>query len=242
MLPSLHSNVFGQRYLHTQSRPSAAVVVRAGGGGRKSSGGGGSSSSGKPRRSSSADSGGNAGAPLNAATAQMARSASKQAGRFTKQRMKRMLGGGLDRSGSGSDQEGADGAATMLDNLRPFVETVTAHLSGGGSDSSGGSSSSGKARDGSGRGRGAKRGAARALMESYVEVFGAALDLEFEEEWEEAEQRLQVRGGVGGLFGVDLAVCFRWSCPSCAGCCFNVSTHAHKENNCKPPSQSSLSL
>ena len=43
-----------------------------------------------------------------------------------------------------------------------------------------------------GRGRGAKRGAARSLLEAHTAVFQAALDLELQEEWGEAEQRLQV--------------------------------------------------
>jgi hypothetical protein len=60
------------------------------------------------------------------------------------------------------------------------------------SSSNGGSSSSTESSSSSGRGRGAKRGAARSLLEAHTAVFQAALDLELQEEWSEAEQRLQV--------------------------------------------------
>jgi hypothetical protein len=54
------------------------------------------------------------------------------------------------------------------------------------------SSSDSSSSSSSGRGRGAKRGAARSLLEAHTAVFQAALDLELQEEWSEAEQRLQV--------------------------------------------------
>lgn len=71
--------------------------------------------------------------------------------------------------------------------MKPYVEVVTEHLklhkSAG--DGSGGSSSGG-------RGRGAKKAAARSLLESHTAVFQAALDLELQQEWTEAEERLKV--------------------------------------------------
>jgi hypothetical protein len=123
--------------------------------------------------------------PETSSAAQLAKSASRRVGRFSKQRFARLLRrGGADASGSG---DGGDEDPLPLD-ARPFLAAVAAHLASKGADSSGGSGS------GSGRGRGAKRGAARALLEEYVAVFGLALDLELQEEWEEAEQRLEVRG------------------------------------------------
>jgi hypothetical protein len=80
---------------------------------------------------------------------------------------------------------------------QPYLQTVVQHLRQTGalgpaaaaavqaSDASSSSSSGG-------RGRGAKRGAARSLLEAHSAVFQAALDLELQEEWSEAEQRLQV--------------------------------------------------
>lgn len=60
------------------------------------------------------------------------------------------------------------------------------------SSNSGGGSSSSSSGGGSSRGRGAKRAAARSLLESHSAVFHAALDLELQDEWREAEERLQV--------------------------------------------------
>jgi len=71
--------------------------------------------------------------------------------------------------------------------LRPFTDVVLQHLAGS-SDATPGSSSSS-------RGRGAKRAAARSLLEAHTTVFQSALDLELQEEWQEAEERLQVGDG-----------------------------------------------
>lgn len=120
---------------------------------------------------------------INSAMPGLARSASKRVNRFSKQRMQRMLqrqGGPQDQTHSGdSDLEDA-----LPDGIHPFTPVVVDHMKG--------KSATNEESGSSGRGRGAKRGAARALLESYVSVFGLALDLELEEEWEEAEQRLQV--------------------------------------------------
>ncbi|KAI8470873.1 MAG: putative DNA helicase [Monoraphidium minutum] len=112
----------------------------------------------------------------------MAQSASKRVGRFSRQRLARLTGGARPGSGSESDGDGgSDGGA----GPRQFVDVVVDHMAGGGGAAA-------AAQDGgSGRGRGAKRGAARSLMEAYVAAFGAGLDLELEEEWAEAEQRLE---------------------------------------------------
>lgn len=45
---------------------------------------------------------------------------------------------------------------------------------------------------GGGRGRGAKKAVARDLVDAHTVVFQAALDLELQQEWQEAEERLQV--------------------------------------------------
>jgi hypothetical protein len=81
----------------------------------------------------------------------------------------------------------ANAASGQYSDLKPYVEVVTEHLKqqkpagdGSGSGSSGG------------RGRGAKKAAARSLLESHTAVFQAALDLELQEEWNEAEERLKV--------------------------------------------------
>ncbi|KIY93585.1 hypothetical protein MNEG_14377 [Monoraphidium neglectum] len=107
----------------------------------------------------------------------MARSASKRVGRFSRQRMQRLMRGGE----SGGDDNGSDDGGN---DPRPFVDIAVEHATGK-------AAASGGDGGGNGRGRGAKRGAARALLESYVAAFGLALDLELEEEWQEAEQRLQ---------------------------------------------------
>jgi hypothetical protein len=73
--------------------------------------------------------------------------------------------------------------------LVPFVDVVVQHLKGINNVAGQGSSSS---SSGSTRGRGAKRAAARSLLEAHTDVFQAALDLELQEEWQEAEDRLQV--------------------------------------------------
>lgn len=74
--------------------------------------------------------------------------------------------------------------------LQPYVRTVVEHLKR--TDANSGSSSSSTGSSGSSRGRGAKRAAARGLLECHSAVFQAALDLELQEEWREAEERLQV--------------------------------------------------
>jgi len=78
----------------------------------------------------------------------------------------------------------ANAASGQYQGLKPYVEVVTDHLKHAGSSSS----SSGS----SGRGRGAKKAAARTLLEAHTAVFQAALDLELQQEWQEAEERLKV--------------------------------------------------
>jgi hypothetical protein len=112
-------------------------------------------------------------------------------------------------AGSGDKDESDDDSAGQTDNSsssidrqllqQPYLQTVVQHLRQTGalgpsaaaaaaSDATNSSSSSS-----GGRGRGAKRGAARSLLEAHTAVFQAALDLELQEEWSEAEQRLQVK-------------------------------------------------
>lgn len=85
----------------------------------------------------------------------------------------------------------ANAAAGQYSDLKPYIEVVTAHLKQhkpAGNDNNSSSSSSG-----GGRGRGAKKAAARSLLEAHTAVFQAALDLELQQEWSEAEDRLKVQ-------------------------------------------------
>jgi hypothetical protein len=105
------------------------------------------------------------------------------------------------------DARQADGSSSGIDRRllqQPYLQTVVQHLrqtgaladkattASNGSSSGSGSSSNDIGSSSSGRGRGAKRGVARSLLEAHTSVFQAALDLELQEEWSEAEQRLQV--------------------------------------------------
>lgn len=79
-------------------------------------------------------------------------------------------------------------------DLRPYAEVVSAHLKQQQAASNNSSSSSG-------RGRGAKKAASRDLLEAHTAVFQAALDLELQQEWQEAEERLKVFLGFIGQGG-----------------------------------------
>jgi hypothetical protein len=79
----------------------------------------------------------------------------------------------------------ANDAAGQYSDLKPYVEVVTQHLKQ--------QQGAGDAAGSSGRGRGAKKAASRSLLEAHTAVFQAALDLELQQEWQEAEERLKVR-------------------------------------------------
>jgi hypothetical protein len=83
----------------------------------------------------------------------------------------------------------ANAAAGQYSDLQPYVQVVCEHLkqqhTPAGASGSNSSTSSG-------RGRGAKKAAARNLLEAHSAVFQAALDLELQQEWTEAEDRLKV--------------------------------------------------
>lgn len=146
---------------------------------------------------------------LTANLSALAQSASRRATRFSRQRLERALSSGGDSgSDDGDEGDGAGGdddGGALPPGLEPFIDVAVAAIGGrpgsrgAAADSDddddddgdgGGGSGAGGARA-SGRGRGARRGAARTLMEAYVASFGAALDLELEEEWAEAERRLR---------------------------------------------------
>ncbi|GBF93852.1 hypothetical protein Rsub_06851 [Raphidocelis subcapitata] len=170
----------GPTCAHTHHARAARPCLRtqASGGGRRGEGSNGKGSA--ARKQARPDSRGEQGGGVSAATAQLARSATRRAAAFGRQRLQRLLRGG-DGSGSGS---GSDDDA-LPPGVRPFAEVVQDHASA--ADGKAG----GDGKGGSGRGRGAKRGAARDLLEAYVAAFGAALDFELQEEWAEAEARLQ---------------------------------------------------
>lgn len=76
----------------------------------------------------------------------------------------------------------ADGAAAgEYDSLRPYVEVVKDHMA-----------QQQDSANSQGRGRGARKEAARTLLEAHTGIFQAALDLELQQEWQEAEERLKV--------------------------------------------------
>uniref|UniRef100_A0A383VFK2 AAA+ ATPase domain-containing protein n=1 Tax=Tetradesmus obliquus TaxID=3088 RepID=A0A383VFK2_TETOB len=124
-----------------------------------------------------------------------------------RQRLSRAAAASSDDEDDGdTDGAGQADSSSSIDRQllqQPYLQTVVQQLrqtgalgptaggaaaaaaAGDAGNSSSSSSSSG------GRGRGAKRGAARSLLEAHSAVFQAALDLELQEEWGEAEQRLQ---------------------------------------------------
>lgn len=153
-----------------------------------------------------------------------AKAAARRAAQFAKQRQQRAyqiaqehqaaLDGSTYAFSSGSRQRGgsnstalqtpaqtaalaaaaaASSAAGQYSDLRPYVEVVTQHLK---------QQQQGAGEGSSGRGRGAKKAASRGLLESHTAVFQAALDLELQQEWQEAEDRLKV-GGVCLCFGFE---------------------------------------
>lgn len=72
-------------------------------------------------------------------------------------------------------------AAGYYQDLRPYVEVVLERMDQQASEPSS-----------QGRGRGARKEAARTLLEAHTGIFQAALDLELQQEWQEAEERLKV--------------------------------------------------
>jgi hypothetical protein len=78
-----------------------------------------------------------------------------------------------------------DAAAGEYQDLRPYVEVVLDHRKQQVSEPSV-----------HGRGRGARKEAARTLLEAHTGIFQSALDLELQQEWQEAEERLKVGGVV----------------------------------------------
>ncbi|KAF5843656.1 AAA domain-containing protein [Dunaliella salina] len=67
-----------------------------------------------------------------------------------------------------------------LDALEPFSKVVQRYMAAGASR-----------LEGKARGRGAKKSSEHELLDAYAQVFGLALDLELQEEWEESEGRLR---------------------------------------------------
>eukprot|EP00775_Hariotina_reticulata_P004851 gene4851-5098_t len=128
-----------------------------------------------------------------------AKAAAKRANMFAKQRFERAVtvkapaGTAADGGGRWAEQVESTAAAGIAvgkpqaeqSQLVPYVDVVVQHLKANGASPPTGSST------GSSRGRGAKRAAARSLLEAHSAVFQAALDLELQEEWQEAEDRLQ---------------------------------------------------
>lgn len=68
-----------------------------------------------------------------------------------------------------------------LDTLEPYSRVVQRFMAAGASRQGGSKA----------RGRGAKKSAEHELLDAYAQVFGLALDLELQEEWEESEGRLR---------------------------------------------------